>query len=74
MRHTKRYRCPECGRIAVECYLMPCLVLETALSKGIYAVAVWFRSCGFRARVKPGGKAIILREPIGRVRGKGGAA
>jgi hypothetical protein len=57
---TIAHTCPGCGRPARECWVMPCLVLETALSKGQRAVASWWRRAGYTVAVK--GKRIQVSE------------
>lgn len=42
--------CPGCNRARSECWLLPCLYLETILAKGPDAVARW---------AKPGGGKVV---------------
>lgn len=38
---TTRNRCPHCARRATECWVLPCLELEIALTNGEKAVNTW---------------------------------
>ena len=40
------HRCPDCGRPPAECWNMPCLGLEIAMSKGFRAMQQWSKACG----------------------------
>lgn len=50
---AQQKRCKGCGRSAVECWTMPCLVLEIALQEGADAVNRWARRAGAPFRVTP---------------------
>lgn len=50
---AKPKRCHGCRRSAVECWIMPCLVLEVALQQGADAVNRWARRAGAPFRVTP---------------------
>jgi hypothetical protein len=43
-------KCNGCGRHPRECWVMPCLLLEMALSEGTRAVKQWGQACGLVLR------------------------
>lgn len=61
------YRCPSCGRLAGDCWIMPCLGLETFLAQGQIGIRTWFGQCGFRVRID-GRNVMLSRRSLSRGR------